>query len=466
MSAVKIGYVKDYEDPQNIGNFVTEVFALDSSIAEMLESADPSRLVMIKPNWIQQSHDYDPDVWAPLITHPNLIVAVLEFLANRMKGRGTICVGDAPHTHADFGAILERGALGKRIGRLRDRWPDLNIELLDVRREIWIRKENVIVERLPNPEDPRGYVRLNVGRHSLFYRHPGEGRFFGADYDTEKVNSHHHGEVQEYLLSGTAIACDLFINLPKMKTHKKTGITCCLKNLVGITGDKDWLPHFVEGTPRTAGDEFPAMSLSTSIERRLKKAGQRLALRSPGLGGLIFRKVRNMGISVLGDSSKTVRAGNWAGNDTCWRMALDLNRCLLYGNSDGSWRDASRPKRYLAIVDGILGGEGNGPLAPDPVESGVLVGGTNPAAVDSCVSRLMGFDPRDLPIVQNAFSGHPWPLADCALDDIRVEDSRMARPISIGDVKPIIDGGFKPHFGWPRLGQASPDRPAALNRTP
>ena len=32
MSAVKIGYVKDYEDTQNICNFVTEVFALDISV--------------------------------------------------------------------------------------------------------------------------------------------------------------------------------------------------------------------------------------------------------------------------------------------------------------------------------------------------------------------------------------------------------------------------------------------------
>ena len=37
-----------------------------------------------------------------------------------------------------------------------------------------------------NEEDPRGYVRLDLGRDSLFYGFAGEGRYYGADYDTHK----------------------------------------------------------------------------------------------------------------------------------------------------------------------------------------------------------------------------------------------------------------------------------------
>jgi hypothetical protein len=48
-------------------------------------------------------------------------------------------------------------------------------------------------------------------------------------------------------------------------------------------------------------------------------------------------------------------------------MVLDLNRALLYGNMDGSWREAGQAKNYLTIVDGIVGGDGNGPLYPAPV---------------------------------------------------------------------------------------------------
>ena len=30
----------------------------------------------------------------------------------------------------------------------------------------------------------------------------------------------------------------LVVNVPKLKVHKKAGITCCLKNLIGINGNK------------------------------------------------------------------------------------------------------------------------------------------------------------------------------------------------------------------------------------
>src|SRR5436305_14735247 len=52
---------------------------------------------------------------------------------------------------------------------------------------------------------------------------------------------------------------------------------------------------------------------------------------------------------------------------------------------------AVRPS--LAIVDGVVGMEGDGPIMGTPVASGVLVMGGNLAAVDATAARLMGFDP-------------------------------------------------------------------------
>ena len=145
------------------------------------------------------------------------------------------------------------------------------------------------------------------------------------------------------VLAGTPMKCDLFVNVPKLKTHKKTGLTCCLKNLVGINGDKNWLPHHTEGGPPDGGDEFPSESFSTRLERRLKRIGRRMALAVPGVGTFAFRKMRNAWERVLGDNATVVRNGNWHGNDTCCGMALDLNRALLYGNPDGTWREADQP---------------------------------------------------------------------------------------------------------------------------
>jgi len=430
--------------------------ALDThpACSDLLKDTEKASLIVVKPNWVQEWHEYRKDVWEPVITNPALLLCLLECLAERIAGTATICVCDGPHTYANFGAILQRGDFQARFQALTAQYPRITFELLDLRREVWLRKEEVVVERLVNAEDPRGYVRADLGEDSLFYRHAGEGHFYGADYDAAVVNSHHQGTIQEYLLAGTPMACDLFINVPKMKTHKKTGITCCLKNLVGINGDKNWLPHHTEGSPDTCGDEFPRRSFATRIESGAKQLGKNIALEIPVLGTWVYRKMRNAGKQLLGDSDTVIRNGNWAGNDTCWRMALDLNRALLYANTDGTWRDRFHPKAYLAIVDGIVGGEGNGPLCPDPVQANVLVSGANPAEVDAVVARLMGFDPRRIPIVAHAFDSHKWPIATCAMADIRVYDERICREVGLFDVAPAVAGGFVPHFGWSELRKA------------
>ena len=48
----------------------------------------------------------------------------------------------------------------------------------------------------------------------------------------------------------------------------------------------------------------------------------------------------------------------------------------------------------VAVVDGIVGMEGDGPLFGAAVPHGVLAAGADPVAVDSTCARLMGFDPQ------------------------------------------------------------------------
>lgn len=454
MNKPHITSIQDYCRPDHIRSFFRTVLQQEARINRLFAAKGANCLVVVKPNWVQEAHENKPDLWEPVISNPEVVLAVIEVLAEAMGGRGTICLCDAPHTYADFEAIVARGNLKERYTALENGYPGLTFELIDLRREIWLRKEQVIVERRRNTPDPRGYVRMDLGEDSLFYRHGGEGRYYGADYDSGVVNRHHCGETQEYLLAGTPMACDLFVNIAKLKTHKKTGITCCLKNLVGINGDKNWLPHHVEGGPRAGGDEFAEERFAHTLELRAKKLAQLAMTALPLVGNWLYRKTRKVGQAVLGDSDCVVRNGNWQGNDTCWRMALDLNRALLYGSPDGSWREANQAKGYLAIVDGIVGGEGNGPLCPDEVRSGVLVAGTNPAAVDAVCARLMGFDPREVPIVARAFAPHRWPIADTTLEDLQVFDERCGESVLLDDIQPCVPGGFEPHFGWKNLTRA------------
>jgi hypothetical protein len=162
--------------------------------------------------------------------------------------------------------------------------------------------------------------------------------------------------------------------------------------------------------------------------------------------------MRSAGTRVLGDSQTTIRNGNWFGNDTCWRMVLDLNRALLYGNPDGSWRE-SGSKPYVGIVEGIVGGEGNGPLGPDPVESRVMLAGSDPAAIDLVACRLMGFEPRAVPLIERAFDSHRWRIAANGLDEVMVMDRAAGEVVPSHEPRATTPGGFQPHFGWASLAE-------------
>jgi uncharacterized protein (DUF362 family) len=67
---------------------------------------------------------------------------------------------------------------------------------------------------------------------------------------------------------------------------------------------------------------------------------------------------------------------------------------LHWAGIDGAILDvnaAARPD--FAIVDGIVGMEGNGPIQGTPKACGVLVFGDDPVAVDATCCRIMGFNP-------------------------------------------------------------------------
>ena len=63
----------------------------------------------------------------------------------------------------------------------------------------------------------------------------------------------------------------------------------------------------------------------------------------------------------------------------------------------------------LAIVDGIVGMEGDGPIMGTAKRAGVLVVGSNLPAVDATAARLMGFEPQRIPYLRAA-SGMLGPI--------------------------------------------------------
>ena len=58
--------------------------------------------------------------------------------------------------------------------------------------------------------------------------------------------------------------------------------------------------------------------------------------------------------------------------------------------------------KQLIIMDGIRGMEGHGPTKGKIVNMKVLIGGTNPAAIDRVMCKLMGFSLREVPHIEYA----------------------------------------------------------------
>jgi uncharacterized protein (DUF362 family) len=61
---------------------------------------------------------------------------------------------------------------------------------------------------------------------------------------------------------------------------------------------------------------------------------------------------------------------------------------------------AVRPS--YAIIDGIVGMEGNGPISGEAIRSGVLVFANDPVAADTIGASLMGSDPERIPYIAEA----------------------------------------------------------------
>ena len=66
---------------------------------------------------------------------------------------------------------------------------------------------------------------------------------------------------------------------------------------------------------------------------------------------------------------------------------------------------------HLAIVDGIVGMEGDGPIMGKPKSANLVVIGGNFPAVDATCARLMGFDPRRIEYLRGA-SGILGPIEE------------------------------------------------------
>jgi uncharacterized protein (DUF362 family) len=403
---------------------------------------------VLKPNFIRHWNPTPGASVESVITHGSVIRAMADYALLAVGLEGSVAIAEASQQDCNFVQVCTLSGLDA-LEEHYEATCGAAFEVIDLRREWVTFRDGIVVARHTLPGDPLGYRVVDLGSQSFFH---GSGidakRMRGADYDPVVTAEHHSNGRHEYLLSETVLRADLVINLPKLKTHKKTGVTLALKNLVGINGDKNWLPHHCAGPVWAGGDEFPGDRHFDRARSRLTDVARALLKRGTAIGPL--RLARRTERALFGEDF--VRSGNWYGNRTTWRMCLDLNRCLYYSDAKGLHLDASAPvRRVLTVLDGVVGGEGAGPLAPSDVPSGVVMAALDPVALDLAAVRWMGFDEGRIPKVREAMRDDgPRITAVRNPEEVRIvvaeEGSEELQELSLTQL--VCKHPFQPHPGW------------------
>jgi uncharacterized protein (DUF362 family) len=106
------------------------------------------------------------------------------------------------------------------------------------------------------------------------------------------------------------------------------------------------------------------------------------------------------------------------------------------------------------LLDGIVAGEGDGPLRPAPARAGALLFADDVVAADRFACRLMGFDPDTVPLVREASRVMEFPLVAENTEAERIVVN--GESVSEDAVEPGLGRPFVPPRGWRgHLGQGT-----------
>jgi uncharacterized protein (DUF362 family) len=372
----------------------------------------------------------------------SVLRAMVDYLLLAVGPDGSVALGNAPMQHCNWDSVLrDTGA-----DRVLEFHQSLGapVEARDLRLFVVKRDRLGRIEMVDERPESNG-VAVNLGAASLMAeldRSPNTP-YRVMNYNPQRLEAFHSKDRHVYVINREILEADTIVTLPKLKTHEKTGITCALKNFVGAVGHKDSLPHYRFGSPEVGGDEFPADR--TGLLRRTLGFHYMVQGTVPGSKwGNTLRVVDSLARFGLRRRAP-INEGAWWGNDTAWRMVLDLARIMTYANREGELQ-TSPCRRHLALVDGVVGGEGEGPLFPDPVHSGLLIFSDDLVAADYACATAMGFDPQRIPKLREVSRLSSYPLMEHSLEGEQVWYN--GRSSSLEEIANLAQYHYEPSIGW------------------
>jgi uncharacterized protein (DUF362 family) len=378
---------------RHLGGYDAKTNQVDLSV---LQRFGGIKKIVVKPNWVF----HQSDLRDCITTHGSVLRPLLDYLLLASDPTPQIIVADIPLQSANIEQIwAETG-----VDVLRDYYKSrcLPVYFKDLRREkIVIDPSGFILRRQPLPGDELGYVEVSFGNESYLEAIScSKGGFSVDDYEPGLATCYHRPGHHSYLIPKTVLASDLFVNVPKLKTHCKAGITSCMKNLIGINGEKGWIPHYRMGAPRDGGDEYPDYGRHIlTLKSRVQNALQERHRWAYKVARALWTRYKQ-GWEVAFRAHLTA-GGAWPGNDTLWRSILDLVRVITFADQHGKLHDIPQ-RHHLCLIDGIICGEEEGPLQPSPKAVGIILSSSNPIRADWAASHIAGFDWTKIPQLYHA----------------------------------------------------------------
>ena len=404
-------------DEQNLG---TENW---SPFRGMVKQGDT---VIIKPNFAYHKHPLGEEGSFSVTTHASVIRPLIDYLLLATNKDCRIIICDAPLLTAYWDVIIKNMGFDRLVEYYETH--NTRISLVDLRYISATMNDYDVITGRFSKKDLSYCIPVDLGNTSELtpiIKH--KKKFSITDYPGSEIEKHHNEIKNEYLIPKEILSAALFINVPKLKTHKKAGITVAMKNLIGINADKRCIIHHRRGGVPGGGDEYPQLKV---VSHLLWKAGQSARNNFPVIGTLLslvkrlyiiirYKDKNGFEKTRLKGAKDIINEGSWHGNDTLWRCIIDINNILFYADKNGLLKEAIQ-RKYFCLVDGIIAGEGDGPVNPFPRPCGLLIAGTNPVAIDFACSRIMGFDWKKLPSIKHGFANRFFKLVDFTPEEVEI----------------------------------------------
>jgi uncharacterized protein (DUF362 family) len=414
----------------------------------------PGNSVILKPNFV--THDQGMANDHSLITHGSIIRAILDYVYIALEGKGHVSIADAPILTANFSEIVKNSGLIQIVDIYKN--SDIIFDIIDLREQSSARSGKISHQEGSNQGyikgDPLGYSWIDLNEDSELLDIFNVPYVKAPHHQAKEIGLLHNKQKNAYSFSNSILHADVIINLAKLKTHKKTGLSCSMKGSVGMIGDKNCIPHYRLGSLEENGDEY---CYKSTRKRLISRIYDRIATSQNEKAICLYSLVA----SLINSSHAILPykdpyfVGDWYGNDTLPRVIADLNKILLYSDNKGNMNENIQ-RSLFNLVDGVVAGEGDGPLQPVPKNCGLLVAGFNSLEVDLACCSLMGFDYQKIPMFQYALNSKHYSLFGGDLRNIKIvlNDNESEKTISEAH---LFD--FLAPYGWKNhIEQVLPDR--------